>query len=166
MNNRSIQVLKDILPAIHPYIQLLCSYASKNLNYSKNKPRVKSPDKGAFICSESIFTAVVWPELKRGFRRGGGNMQKANSLDLGFIKRAVNIVVDHLDQEKFSGNALAEQLSLSREQTHRKLKRNVSLSTGKFIRFIRLLRACVYLIEGSDTIAEISFKVGFSSPSY
>jgi AraC-like DNA-binding protein/tetratricopeptide (TPR) repeat protein len=93
-------------------------------------------------------------------------MQKANSLDLGFIKRAVSVVVEHLDQEKISGNELAEHLSLSREQTHRKLKQNVSLSTGKFIRFIRLLRACVYLIEGSDTIAEISFKVGFSSPSY
>jgi AraC-like DNA-binding protein len=93
-------------------------------------------------------------------------MQKANSLDLGFIKRAVSVVVEHLDQEKISGNELAEHLSLSREQTHRKLKQNVSLSTGKFIRFIRLLRACVYLIEDSDTIAEISFKVGFSSPSY
>jgi AraC-like DNA-binding protein/TolB-like protein len=93
-------------------------------------------------------------------------MQNANSFDPGFINRAVSLVVDHLDQENFSGNELAEKLSLSREQTHRKLKQNISLSTGKFIRFIRLLRACIYLTEGSDTIAEISFKVGFSSPSY
>jgi AraC-like DNA-binding protein/tetratricopeptide (TPR) repeat protein len=93
-------------------------------------------------------------------------MQKANIFDPGFIKSAISIVIDHLDQENFSGNELAEKLSLSREQTHRKLKQNLSLSTGKFIRFIRLLHACVYLIEGSDTIAEISFKVGFSSPSY
>lgn len=88
------------------------------------------------------------------------------SVDSGFIRRATEMVVHHLDQESFSGNELADHLHLSREQTHRKLKQHTSLSTGKFIRYIRLLKACVYLIEGKYSIAEISFKVGFDSPTY
>jgi AraC-like DNA-binding protein/TolB-like protein len=93
-------------------------------------------------------------------------MEKAKSIDINFIKRVADVVVNHLNQECFSANELADSLSLSREQTHRKLKKNTSLSTGKFIRYIRLLKACVYLMEGQFSVAEISYKTGFNSPSY
>jgi AraC-like DNA-binding protein/TolB-like protein len=88
------------------------------------------------------------------------------SVDPGFIVRAVQLAIKHHERESFSGSDLADQLSLSREQTHRKLKHYTSLSTGKFIRYIRLLKACAYLMERQYSIAEVSFKVGFYSPSY
>ncbi len=93
-------------------------------------------------------------------------MDSIRSVDSGFIKKAAEIVVNHVEQESFSGNELAHHLHLSREQTHRKLKQHTSLSTGKFIRYLRLLKACAYLLEGKYSIAEISFKVGFDSPAY
>ncbi len=93
-------------------------------------------------------------------------MEKAKSIDIEFIKRVAEVVINEMGHDNFSGNELANFLSLSREQIHRKLKKNTTLSTGKFIRYIRLLKACVYLLEGKYTIAEISFKIGFSSPSY
>ncbi|HEX6171066.1 MAG TPA: hypothetical protein VFZ33_15365, partial [Chitinophagaceae bacterium] len=72
-------------------------------------------------------------------------MENKRSADPAFLKKAVMVVIDHLEQEHFSGNELAKELCLSREQTHRKIKQLTSLSTGKFIRNIRLLKAFVYL---------------------
>lgn len=74
--------------------------------------------------------------------------------------------MNHLDDEHFSGNELAEKLFLSREQTHRKIKQSTSLSTGKFIRYIKILKAYAYLLEGNFSVSEISYKVGFEDPSY
>jgi len=91
---------------------------------------------------------------------------KNNSVDSAFLKKAAGIVVSHLEDEQFSGNQLAEQLFLSREQTHRKIKQSTSVSTGKFIRCIRVLKAYSYLLEGNLSVSEISFKVGFEDPSY
>ena len=91
---------------------------------------------------------------------------KNNSSDSAFLKKAAGIVVAHLENEQFSGNALAEQLFLSREQTHRKIKQSTSLSTGKFIRYIRILKAYAHLIDGKYSVSEISYKVGFDNPSY
>ncbi len=93
-------------------------------------------------------------------------MDSVRSLNSGFIKRAAEGVINHIGDVGFSGNELADQLALSREQTHRKLKQYTSLSTGKFIRYIRLLKSCIYLNENKFSIAEISYKVGFDSPSY
>ena len=91
---------------------------------------------------------------------------KNSSVDSAFLKKAAGIVVSHLEEEHFSGNELAEKLSLSREQTHRKIKQFTSLSTGKFIRYIRILKAYCYLLEGNLSVSEISYKVGFEDPSY
>ncbi len=88
------------------------------------------------------------------------------SVDSGFIKRATEVVVCRLDQEGFSGNELAGLIGLSREQTHRKIKQYTTLSSGKFIRSIRLLKACVFLVEGKYSISEISYMLGFDTPSY
>lgn len=93
-------------------------------------------------------------------------MENKRSTDPAFLKKAAMVVIDHLEQEHFSGNDLAEKLCLSREQTHRKIKQLTSLSTGKFIRNIRLLKAYVYLLEKNCSIAEVSYKVGFDDPSY
>jgi len=83
-----------------------------------------------------------------------------------FVKKAAEIVLDHLDKADFSGNDLASHLHLSREQTHRKLKKNTTLSTGKFIRYLRLLRAYQYIWQGEYSMAEIGYKVGFDSSTY
>ncbi len=93
-------------------------------------------------------------------------MENKRSADPAFLKKAVMAVIAHIEQEHFSGNELAEQLCLSREQTHRKIKQLTSLSTGKFIRNIRILKAYVYLIQHNCSIAEVSYKVGFDDPSY
>ncbi|MEO6288746.1 MAG: AraC family transcriptional regulator, partial [Ginsengibacter sp.] len=93
-------------------------------------------------------------------------MSSIQSINSDFIKRAAELVISNLDEKSFSGNELAALLHLSREQTHRKLKKDTGLSTGKFILYLRLLKAVYYIQNGNATIAEICYKVGFESPAY
>ena len=93
-------------------------------------------------------------------------MKGTNPVDPVFVTRAAEMVLAHLDQHDFSGNELASSLNLSREQTHRKLKKDTTLSTGKFISYLRLLKSYDYLLTAQFTVAEIAYKVGFESPAY
>jgi AraC-like DNA-binding protein/TolB-like protein len=93
-------------------------------------------------------------------------MDSAKAVDKVFVTRAAEIVMAHLDQHDFAGIELASHLNLSREQTHRKLKKDTTLSSGKFISYLRLLQAYHYLQTARYTIAEVAYKVGFESPAY
>jgi AraC-like DNA-binding protein len=61
---------------------------------------------------------------------------------------------------------LAEELFLSRSQLYRKIKALTGQTANEFIRKIRLLKSKELIENGYDSIGEIGFKVGFSSPSY
>jgi len=55
---------------------------------------------------------------------------------------------------------------MSRMNLHRKLKALVGLSSGDFIRTVRLENAKKELLNTNKTITEITYDLGFSSPSY
>ncbi len=93
-------------------------------------------------------------------------MDSGKFTDPVFIARAAEVVIARGNNHNFSGTELAGELSLSREQTHRKIKKDTNLSTGKFICYIRLLKACRLIQRTSLTISEVSYKVGFESPAY
>lgn len=93
-------------------------------------------------------------------------MDHSRPNDPNFIRRATTLVLDHIDDAQFSGTHLAELLFLSREQTHRKIKQITSLSTGRFIRYIRILQSLVYLQSGNYSVSEAGFKVGFDDPAW
>ena len=93
-------------------------------------------------------------------------MIKGNSNDNGFIARLTKIVEANLENEHFGVNELAEKSGLSRSQIHRRLKSGCNKSVSQFIREVRLENAKEFLEEGSMTISEIAYKVGFGSPSY
>ncbi len=91
---------------------------------------------------------------------------QSRSSNIGFIQKAANVVIAHLDESNFSVSDLAVSLHLSREQTHRKLKKQTGLSSGKFIRYIRLLFAYSYLNSDSQSVQEVGYRVGFDNPGY
>ncbi len=93
-------------------------------------------------------------------------MKSANPRDPHFVRHAIRCVLESLDQSAYSVSDLSADLSLSREQTHRKLKRNTGLSTGRFIRYIRLLRSAVLLMRGTDPVSSVGYRVGFDDPGY
>ena len=83
-----------------------------------------------------------------------------------FIEQAENFVLAHLSEEQFGVSELADLLHMSRSNLLRKIKKETHLSASQFIRQIRLREGKKMVQEGTLTVSEISYQVGFSSTSY
>lgn len=83
-----------------------------------------------------------------------------------FIDRLISIIERNISNEKFSVEILADEIGLSRAQLHRKIKAITNQSPSEFIRNYRLQRAAELLKKDAGNIAEISYRVGFSSQAY
>lgn len=86
--------------------------------------------------------------------------------DEKFLEKLTGIILEHLDDETFSIDQLADILYISRSSLHRKIKHVTSFTPNDFIRFIRLKKAAELLESRDYQINEICYLVGFSSPSY
>ncbi|MFD0796310.1 helix-turn-helix domain-containing protein [Maribacter chungangensis] len=83
-----------------------------------------------------------------------------------FIEQAEAIILKNLGNEQFGVSELAEAMHMSRSNLLRKIKKRTKLSASQFIRQVRLKEAMDLLKEGSSTVSEISYQVGFGSTSY
>ncbi|MCK5277204.1 MAG: helix-turn-helix transcriptional regulator, partial [Cyclobacteriaceae bacterium] len=91
---------------------------------------------------------------------------KELSMDNAFLQKLTSAVFTNLNNEQFGAEELAKEIGLSRSQIHRKLQKINGKSITQFIREIRLEEAHRLLEEEVGTASEISYKVGFSSPTY
>lgn len=89
-----------------------------------------------------------------------------NSLDEELLRKAVAVVEKHIDDSDFSTGQFASEMHMSRSNLHLKLKAITGKSAIDFIHRIRFNRACQLLKEGKYSVSEISFMVGYSTPSY
>lgn len=89
-----------------------------------------------------------------------------NSMDEALLKKAKEVVEQHLDDVEFSTEIFAREMCMSRSNLHLKIKALTGESSYDFIRKIRFNRAAKLLLEGGYTVAEISCRVGFNVPSY
>lgn len=89
-----------------------------------------------------------------------------NQKILSFLDKADGAILEHLEEEDFSVNHLANAICLSRSQVHRKIKAITGYSTSIYIRMIRLQKAKELLTVEDLTISEIAYRVGFKSPVY
>ena len=83
-----------------------------------------------------------------------------------FIDKIRQIILNHLDDENFGVSQLASEISWSKSQLYRKVKSLSGKSVNQFINEIRLQEAAKLILESDLHASEISYKVGFSSPSY
>ena len=83
-----------------------------------------------------------------------------------FIDEVQSIVVSNIADENFGVQELASSLSLSASQTLRKVKAATGKSINQYIRELRLEKAAKLIKNTDHTAAEISYQVGFGSPSY
>ena len=89
-----------------------------------------------------------------------------NALDEQILTKAVAVVRANIDNPKFSTDEFARAMNMSRSNLHLKLKALTGESALDLIRRIRFKEACRLLKEGRYSIAEISYMVGFNTPSY
>lgn len=93
-------------------------------------------------------------------------MQNSNSTESNFINQLKEIIEENISDEKFGVSELADKIGMSRSNLLRKVKKDTNLSVSLFIRKIRLEFAKNLLQQEDLTVSEISYQVGFSSPSY
>ncbi|WP_297334927.1 response regulator [Algoriphagus sp.] len=90
----------------------------------------------------------------------------ASSTDEKFLHKIQEMVDSDFMETDFSVDDFCRKLGMSRMQLHRKLTALTGLSTSAFIRDQRLRKAIQKLEKTDETVSEIAYSVGFSSPSY
>ncbi len=86
--------------------------------------------------------------------------------EANFLKKAITIIHNELDNGLFDSKNLARSLHLSDSQLYRKLKAISGKSTAVFIRSVRLQKAKDLIQTTNKNIAEIAYDVGFNDPSW
>ncbi len=93
-------------------------------------------------------------------------MDEPLSLDQAFIEKLTEIILSNLDNERFGVEELSREMGMSHTTIHRKLRSYTHLSISQFIREVRLQKAHEMLVQNLGNVSEISYRVGFGSPTY
>lgn len=82
-----------------------------------------------------------------------------------FMERIFGIIDQHLSDNSFGVETLAEVMQLNRRTLQRKINSLTDLSPNELIRNHRLRRS-LSLLKRGESIADAAFQVGFENPSY
>ena len=91
---------------------------------------------------------------------------KTTTVDNEFIQKVLSYIHENINESDLSVEILASKVFLSRSQLYRKIKTLTGVSVNEFIRNVRLEKAKELIALGNNNMNEISYKVGFTSPSY
>jgi tetratricopeptide (TPR) repeat protein len=83
-----------------------------------------------------------------------------------FISKLTDIILENLGNENFGVKEFTLESGLSRTALNRKLRKILNKSINRFIHEVRLKKALEMLKNGSVTVSEVAYKVGFRSPAY
>ncbi|MDA1122079.1 MAG: response regulator [Bacteroidetes bacterium] len=92
--------------------------------------------------------------------------QSVGRLDRKFISELTAQVGRNISNSEFGVKDICENLKISRVQVYRKVKALIGCSVRDYIISVRLKRAKQLLAESKNTVAEIAYEVGFSTPAY
>lgn len=87
------------------------------------------------------------------------------TIEQEFLERLEKITKEHLTDPLLSSEKFSHLMGMSRTQLHRKLHGALGVSTSEFIRSQRLKMA-KELLKSQRNVSEISYLVGFNTPSY
>jgi len=104
----------------------------------------------------------------QGIPQSPGNDATAEAIRIEdvFMKKVNGILEDNYQDEDFSLPRLCMEIGMSRSQLFRKMKAVADIAPSDLIRSYRLHKAKAMLEEGSKSVAEITYQVGFKDPSY
>lgn len=89
----------------------------------------------------------------------------SNTFSNEFLNKIYEIIEQNLDDKNFSVDELADALSMSRTNLHRKVKTMFDIPTGEIIKNYRLKRAAE-LLKKNYNVSEVAYMTGFNTPSY
>ncbi|MFL9835728.1 response regulator [Chryseobacterium terrae] len=82
-----------------------------------------------------------------------------------FLSRIYEIIEKNLDDNNFSVDELASELSMSRTSLHRKVKMMFDIPAGEIIKIYKLKKAAEFLKQ-NYSVSEAAYMTGFNTPSY
>ena len=82
--------------------------------------------------------------------------------DDALMERIMRSVNAHLSDSNYNVDEMAADVGISRAQLHRKMKEITGVSTGKFLRNLRMEQAARLLREGKINISQIADRVGYA----
>ena len=83
-----------------------------------------------------------------------------------FLRKAVEVVEKYMDDPELDIERFAEEMGVSRMQLYRKFEAFANMTVKEFIRSVRLKRAAQMMEQGSMTVSEVAWAVGFKDMSY
>ena len=83
-----------------------------------------------------------------------------------FVAKARLLVEQHLEENEYGVEQLANDLCMERTGLYKKMKSLSGITPVAFMRNVRLQRAAVLLKEGKLSVNEVAEITGFGSPSY
>lgn len=92
--------------------------------------------------------------------------ESVSEVDKGFADRFRKLIEENLADSELSVEDLGSKMGLSRVQLYRKIKALTNYSPNELLRIARLKKAASLLASSDKTISEITYEVGFTSPSY
>ena len=93
-------------------------------------------------------------------------MDRQTTNSQNFVQKLTEIVETNLKNEQFGVNELAREMGISRSSLYTKVKSITKKSASRFINEVRLKKAMEILMQTSLTVSEVSYEVGFGSPTY
>ena len=92
--------------------------------------------------------------------------ESVSEVDKGFANRFRELIEENLADSELSVEDLGSKMGLGRVQLYRKIKALTNYSPNELLRIARLKKAASLLASSERTISEITYEVGFTSPSY
>jgi YesN/AraC family two-component response regulator len=86
-----------------------------------------------------------------------------NAILMDKVMKCIN---ENISDPDFNVEKLVENVAMSRAQLHRKLKEITGVSTGEFIRNLRLEQAAQLIIQGEINISQVAYAVGFNNQTH
>lgn len=91
---------------------------------------------------------------------------EAESFNEKSLAKIAKIIEDNISDPDLNVNLLCEKSDIPNKQLYRLIKKYMGIGPLDYIRRVRLQKAAVLLSQHRFTVAEISYMVGFKTPSY
>lgn len=146
--------------------------------YTMDEQRIQGYDSGADAYLTKPFNAKVLLtrirnliDNRKRLKSLGDSIatiqkQPLSDMDKGFVEKLKVLIDEKMGDSTLSVESLGTELGLGRVQLYRKAKALTGYSPNELLRIARLKKAALLLASTEKTVAEITYEVGFSSPSY
>ena len=91
--------------------------------------------------------------------------ESVSEVDKGFVERFRELIEANLIDSELSVEELSSGIGIKQGSFYRKIKA-LTVFCNELVRIARLKKAASLLASSEKTISEITYEVGFTSPSY